>query len=162
VGFIHLINENEFDIAAATIVDVGFLGLFPKAILQCIYKYANQMEKTKHDKEHYMSLVNDLITAFVYRRIVMQKVIHIMLSKQKSKIENGRQVGELPIHNDDFTEYTTTIEPAWIYQLLLPICLLLLLYNGYVTLINAGYLKRKGSSDDLCFVLEIRLCAQGA
>jgi hypothetical protein len=33
VGFIHLINENDFDIAAATIVDVGFLGLFPKAIL---------------------------------------------------------------------------------------------------------------------------------
>jgi hypothetical protein len=108
VGFIHLINENEFDIAAATIVDVGFLGLFPKAILQCLYKYANEMEKINQDKKQYMFLVNDIITAFIYRPIIMEKVIHIMLSKEKNVIEKGRYAEELPNNNtDDSAEYAS-------------------------------------------------------
>jgi len=37
----------------------------------------------------------------------MQKVIHIMPSKQKSSIENGRHAEELPINNDDSTEYAS-------------------------------------------------------
>jgi hypothetical protein len=105
VGFIHLINENEFAISAATILDVGFLGLFPKAILQHLYKYANGMEKVNQDEENYMSLVNDLITAFIYQPIVMQKVIQIMLSNQKNVIENKRYAEKFPKNNpDDSTE----------------------------------------------------------
>jgi hypothetical protein len=83
LGFIHLMAENEFDVASATILDAGFLGLFPKSILQCLYKYAREVAKMNHDKGNFMSLVNELITAFVYRPIVIQRVIQIMLSKQK-------------------------------------------------------------------------------
>lgn len=36
LGFIHAISEENFDIATATIIDVGFLGLFPKTILQAL------------------------------------------------------------------------------------------------------------------------------
>jgi hypothetical protein len=88
-----------------------------------------------------------------------------MLSKQKSVIENGRHAEELPNNNtDDSTEYAcyNDTEHSWIHPLLLPICLLLLLYSLFVTLTNAGYLKRKESSDNLCSVLVIRVCAQGA
>jgi len=33
IGFIHSIAEQNFDIGSATILDVGFLGLFPRKIL---------------------------------------------------------------------------------------------------------------------------------
>jgi hypothetical protein len=39
LGFIHAISEENFGIATATIIDVGFLGLFPKTILQVLRWY---------------------------------------------------------------------------------------------------------------------------
>jgi hypothetical protein len=108
LGFIPLIVENEFDIASATILDVGFLGLFPKCILQCLYNYAREVAKTKHDKGNFMPLVNDLITAFVFRPVVIQKVIQIMLSKQKNAVINGGLAENLPGNtSDDPTEYAS-------------------------------------------------------
>jgi hypothetical protein len=85
-----------------------FLGLFPKSTLQCLYKYAREVAKMNHDKGKFMSLVNDLITAFVYRPIVIQKVIQIMPSKQKNAVINGRFAENLPSSNsDDPTEYAS-------------------------------------------------------
>jgi hypothetical protein len=38
LGFIHAIPEDDFDIASATIMDISFLGLFPKEIFQAMHK----------------------------------------------------------------------------------------------------------------------------
>jgi hypothetical protein len=101
LGFIHLIMESEFDIATATILNAGFFGLFPKSILQCLHQYAREVAKTNHDKDNFMSLVNDLFTAFVYRPIVMQKVIQIIISKQKKIINDGKNANIQAVNNDD-------------------------------------------------------------
>jgi hypothetical protein len=101
IGFIHMIPESEFNINNVTILDVNFLGLFPKAILQQLYRYARQVESMGHDKEEFLSLVNDLIHAFIYRPILIQKVIHIMLVKQKKEICDFKPPYTEPTENDD-------------------------------------------------------------
>jgi hypothetical protein len=101
IGSIHMIPESEFNINNVTILDVNFLGLFPKAILQQLYRYARQVESTGHEKEEFLSLVNDLIHAFIYRPILIQKVIHIMLVKQKKEICDFKPPRTEPTENDD-------------------------------------------------------------
>jgi hypothetical protein len=44
IGFIHLIPEKDFDLTQVTITNVGYLGLFPKAILQALAQYAKWVE----------------------------------------------------------------------------------------------------------------------
>ena len=49
IGFIHSIAEQNYDISSATILDVGFLGLFPRKILQSLNHYAmDQMKANEH------------------------------------------------------------------------------------------------------------------
>jgi hypothetical protein len=38
LGFIHAIPEEEFNMATVTIIDITFLGFFPKKILQALRK----------------------------------------------------------------------------------------------------------------------------
>jgi hypothetical protein len=39
LGFIHAIPEEEFNMVTVTIIDITFLGFFPKKILQALRKY---------------------------------------------------------------------------------------------------------------------------
>ena len=82
LGFFHCIPEHQLDLTLATITDAAFLGLFPKQLLQILHRYTYSIQSPSH-KEQYQQLVYMLITSFVYRPIVLQKVIHIMLTKQK-------------------------------------------------------------------------------
>jgi len=86
LGFIHSLPESDFDVASATITDVGFLGLFPKSLLQILYQYAREVDKSGHSKDEFKTLVNKLVTAFMYRPIIIQKIIQMMLSKMKDII----------------------------------------------------------------------------
>ncbi len=72
LGFIHSIPENEFDISSATITDVGFLGLFPKPLLQILNQYTRNIEKDNQagsETSEFKILIDKLITAFIYRPI---------------------------------------------------------------------------------------------
>jgi hypothetical protein len=67
IGFIHIIPESELDMAQATITltDVGFLGLFPKRILQELRAYAREMERLNESNDEFLKLTNQLITNFI-------------------------------------------------------------------------------------------------
>ncbi len=73
LGFIHAIPEDEFSTALATIIDIGFLGLFPKKIFQTLWKYERELERFNTTASgDYSKLIDNLITAFVYRPITVQ------------------------------------------------------------------------------------------
>jgi hypothetical protein len=73
LGFIHSIPEEAFNMVTATITDVGFMGLFSKQLLQIVAKYANDIKKSNQDNDKFISLIDNLVTAFIYRPITMQK-----------------------------------------------------------------------------------------
>jgi hypothetical protein len=73
LGFIHSIPEEDFDVSSATITDVGSTGLFPKSILQKLYQYAQEIERFQQDKGDFMLLIDNLITAFIYRLLTIKK-----------------------------------------------------------------------------------------
>ena len=99
MGFIHAIPEKDFDIAQATVTDVGFLGLFPKKILQELRAYARDIEKAKESNDEFIHLMNQLLHTFLYRSITVQKTIQILMSgfkdylnrldEQRSKTDSG-------------------------------------------------------------------------
>jgi len=86
LGFIHSIAEKDFDIATASITDVGYLGLFPKPILQTLYQYARDIKKFNQDNDEFIDLIDKLITAFLYRPITMQKTIQLMIAEKKKSL----------------------------------------------------------------------------
>jgi len=110
IGFMHVISEDELDIGSATITDVGFLGLFPKKILECLKQYAEEVGRANQDKEEYMKCVTNLITAFVYRPLAIQKVIQIMTTEKKKSILNAipKNITTDP-DADDATQYAPSI-----------------------------------------------------
>jgi hypothetical protein len=88
LGFIHAIPEQNYDIATATITDVGFMGLFPKTIFQVMRKYGREIERFNDaGSADFYKLVDDHIAAFVYRPITIQKIVHILLAQWKSSLE---------------------------------------------------------------------------
>lgn len=87
LGFIHAIPEQEFTIGKANITDVGFLGLFPKQIFQTLRTYAKEIEQSNEDSTTFHVLQNWLISAFIYRPIMIQKMIHILLAAFKKYLE---------------------------------------------------------------------------
>ena len=44
LGFICAIPEEDFDISTATVLDVGFLGIFPKLLFQTLCNYCNEIK----------------------------------------------------------------------------------------------------------------------
>jgi len=89
LGMIHFIPEDQFNIATATITDVGYLGLFPKGILQVLQRYTQDVKRSTPTKENQLNkLIEKLITAFIYRPITIQKTIQIMLAKKKKDLDN--------------------------------------------------------------------------
>ncbi len=88
LGIIHHIPEESFSMATATIIDVGFMGLFPKALLQVLRSYAQNVRRTRPNmQQKFEALTNALISAFIYRTITMQQVIQIMLAKERKNLE---------------------------------------------------------------------------
>ena len=87
LGCIHSLPEDKFDIAAATIIDVGYLGLLPKSILQVLIDYSYQIKRDNQDDNEFAQLRDKFVTAFVYRPITMQKVIQLMIAKEKQELE---------------------------------------------------------------------------
>jgi hypothetical protein len=81
---IHSIPEDQFNLAKATITDVGFMGLFPKGLLQVIQSYHREIKRTQSTNEAtFRSLSDKLITAFLYRPITLQKKIRFCSPKRK-------------------------------------------------------------------------------
>jgi hypothetical protein len=74
IGFIHSLMEKDFDMAFATIIDVGFLGLFPKPILYILNQYSKTLMEDNTNKSEFLRLVEKLVTAFVYWPISIQKL----------------------------------------------------------------------------------------
>jgi hypothetical protein len=166
-GLLHLIPETEFNINFATIIDVSFLGLFPKAILQCLQQYAREVERSNHDKNAFLRLIENLVTAFVYRPITIQKVIHILLSKaqmQLNELHKERTMTNESNNDTDSTRYGSLITnitrrhadnniwpqmtPSYQVNLAMPI--------------NVDYLKRKGYYDEICSAPIREICVQVA
>jgi hypothetical protein len=88
LGFLQAIPECDFNIATATITDVGFLGLFPKKIFQELRRYAKKVEKdTPTASSEFQTLFDRLIDAFVLRPVTIQKIIHMLIAKHKEGIE---------------------------------------------------------------------------
>jgi hypothetical protein len=52
LGILHCIPEESFDMANATIIDVGFMALFPKALLQTLASYAQEVKRITPQSEH--------------------------------------------------------------------------------------------------------------
>jgi len=64
------------------IIDIGFLGLFPKKIYHALHKYGRELERVNTTASYdYFKLVDNLITAFIYRLLTVQKVVHILLAQ---------------------------------------------------------------------------------
>jgi len=87
LGLIQSIPEDEFSVETATIIDMGFLGLFPKTILDILHQYANTIKKTSNEEDckSFIKLMENLLTAFIYRPVVIHKVIQLMLCHYKKK-----------------------------------------------------------------------------
>jgi hypothetical protein len=95
---IHSIPEDQFSLAKASITDVGFMGLFPKGLLQVIQSYHHQLKCTHPTTEaNFRSLSDKLITAFLYQPITLQKIIQILLAKKKKDLET---LSLLPTNNN--------------------------------------------------------------
>jgi hypothetical protein len=88
LGFNQAIPEEDFDTATATatVIDLSFLGLFPKQIFQALRKYEMEIMRfnSAGDSEFWM-LFHNLIAAIIYRPITIQKVIHIMLAQHSKE-----------------------------------------------------------------------------
>jgi len=105
IGLIHAIPEDAFDVAAATITEMSFLGLFPKNVFHILWSY--QRSNSGSEK-----LVDDIINAFVYRPITMQKVIHILIGPFKKQLElesSSTDAEELNDNEEDMESRTSTL-----------------------------------------------------
>jgi hypothetical protein len=91
IGFIHSLPENEFDTSKATITDVGFRGMFPKALLTILNQYAKKIESNNMDRMEFTMMIEKLVTTFIYRPITIQKVIQILISRKNNELECEEQ-----------------------------------------------------------------------
>jgi hypothetical protein len=80
-GLMHCISEDELDLNSATIVDVNFMGLFPKSLLVVLRTYKHGLPQDKQDDLDL--LISRLLSTFIYRPILLQKIIHYLTSKMK-------------------------------------------------------------------------------
>ena len=119
LGILHCIPEESFDMANATIIDVGFMGLFPKALLQTLASYAQEVKRKTPKSEHaFKRLTDNVISAFIYRPITMQQIIQIMLAKERKNLNiysAGTNEQQNSAHNTSAsctTTNTSTSTPA--------------------------------------------------
>jgi hypothetical protein len=75
---------------------VGFLGLFPKQIYQTRLHYSREMERCSATfGKEIMKLIDNLIAAFVYRPVTMQKVINILPAQYKNQLAETEREDEI-------------------------------------------------------------------
>jgi hypothetical protein len=96
------------DIASTTIADVSFLGFFPKKLLQILQKYANEIKRFNQDSGDFISLIDNLVTAFIYRAITLQKIIRMMIAKKKAELYQKEQEANETNNNTQSTELSST------------------------------------------------------
>jgi len=89
---------------------VGFLGFFPKLVFQALHKYDNELQRCSSVKnDDFKILIDDLIAAFVYRPITIQKAIQILLAKHKTILaEFMKETTSDTNHYDNNSMITTT------------------------------------------------------
>jgi hypothetical protein len=104
LGFMHAIPEEAFNISEATITDVSFLGMFPKKVFQAMQQYERQYVRANNsnDREDFKELMDNLISTIIYRTITMQKVVHLVVAKEKE---------DLNVMFDDTTNNTSDTDP---------------------------------------------------
>jgi hypothetical protein len=111
IGFIHAMPEDDFDIATATITDVGFLGLFPKQIYQTLLHYSREMERCSATfGKEIMKLIDNIIATFVNRPVTMQKVINILLAQYKNQLAKTEREDEISNADENGNEILKTID----------------------------------------------------
>ena len=88
LGLIHAIPEHELDMATATVMDVVFLGLFPKHIYKELQAYARELERQKESDDEFTTLFEWLVTTVIFRAITIQKVVQILLSGYKKYLDD--------------------------------------------------------------------------
>jgi hypothetical protein len=91
----HSIPEQELKMERATITDVGFLGLFPKPILEVLHTYNREVKKDSNDSDTFTSLIDKLILAFIYRPIMLQKTIQLMIVQKKKQLAKDNNTDPL-------------------------------------------------------------------
>jgi len=92
LGFLHAIPEEDFNMSTVTIIDVSFLGLFPKKIFQTLRNYELENKRLNYTgSKNFRTLMDNLITAVIYRPITIQKVIQIMLAQHKQILATAEQ-----------------------------------------------------------------------
>ena len=84
-GLIHSMSEETLSMDSATIIDVNFLGLFPKSLLAVLRSYKQSLNKDLQSDfdEH----INQLLSAVIYRPIVIQCIIQYLLAAIKLQLE---------------------------------------------------------------------------
>ena len=87
LGFIHALPEQEFDIGSAPITDVAYSGFFPKAIIRELHHYARAIRTSNEDYAEFITLIENLPTAVIYKPFLVQKVIHILLADAKALLQ---------------------------------------------------------------------------
>ena len=104
LGFIHSLPEKEFDLGSATVTDIGYTGIFPKPLLKILHQYARELDNAKADSTAFLRLVDNLVTAFVYRPLTVQHTIHLLLADVKSLYT---QMEQRRLNHPGIRTYTT-------------------------------------------------------
>ena len=101
-GLIHSIAEEDLSIENATIIDVTFLGLFPKSLLEVLRKYKNGLKQDAQPEFDF--LIRGLISAVIYRAITIQHIIQYLLVAIKLQIETDCQKRQEALSTNDEKE----------------------------------------------------------
>jgi len=95
--------------ALSTIMDVGFIVLFPKPLLPILNQYAKDIRKSDQENDEFLSLINNLVTAFLYRPITIQKVIQMLISRKKTLLNSEEQEKRPSMPNNETCEHPDSI-----------------------------------------------------
>lgn len=95
--------------ALSTIMDVGFIVLFPKPLLPILNQYAKDIRKSDQENDEFLSLINNLVTAFLYRPITIQKVIQMLISRKKTLLNSEEQEKRPSMPNNKTCEHPDSI-----------------------------------------------------
>jgi hypothetical protein len=99
-----ILEARDTDLAIlsrSTIMREIFIGKLPEAKMReyNLYPFAHRLARdirktySKEECNSFIKLFEHLLTAFIYRPVVMQKVIQLMLCKQKKQIEQPKELG---------------------------------------------------------------------
>ena len=101
-GLIHSIAEEDLSIETATIIDVTFLGLFPKSLLEVLQKYKNGLKQDAQPEFDF--LIRGLVSAVIYRAITIQHIFQYLLVAIKLQIETDCQKRQEALSTNDEKE----------------------------------------------------------